>query len=49
MNFNMPIKNYDNRTQNVRFEAVLKIYTFMQNLSFGASTILACEIFSEIF
>ena len=45
MKFNMSMKNYDYRTQNVRFGAVLKIYTFMQNLSYGASAILACEIF----
>ena len=47
MKFNMSMKNYDYRTQNVRFGAVLKIYTFMQNLSYGASAILACEIFND--
>jgi len=31
----MSMKNYDNRTQNVRFGAVLKIYTFMENLIYG--------------
>ena len=47
MKFNMSMKNYDYRTQNVRFGAVLKIYTFMQILSYGASAILACEIFEK--
>ena len=33
MKFHTSMKNYDYRTQNVRFGAVLKKYTFQQNLS----------------